>query len=504
MLPSFSLLQLLFLVPTLLIALVLLTSVVIPYTKLRLFKKKGMTLFFFPILGYLRNWALGYKENGDSFKRFKEASKNHPNDRVLLSHLGNDPLILLRDAALIKDYYQKQHLYQKVGLPDYLMPLFGTGLLFAEGDLWKHHRRIISGSFHYAALKSKVPLVQATTKEFLNKVGPEGCQEYGVINKMQEITGEVVGRIFFGEHLNEYSFDNKPLTAYLADLITDLMLLSLSPMGLLLGPKLVQLTPSHRRIMKRIRQFRQLCHKIITDRKAQEGGDNGDDLLATLLATQSAVKPEDRMSDTDIVNEFITFFSAGMDTTARVIGMTLYMLTQYPEYLEKVKKERETLYKAGETADMDNINKMEELHCFIKETLRCKSPIPLNLDRVALQDHKIGDIDIPKGMWVKPDFFAMSFHQKHWTEPEKFDPERWKGDAAKVDPYAYTPFSGGPRNCIGQHLAMIETKVVVSEFLEKFDVKLKDGYQLRMVYRFLHEPEDEILFDLKQKKRETC
>jgi len=497
MIPSFSLVQLVFIIPVLLIALILLTSIVIPYTRLRLFKKKGMTLFFFPILGYLRNWILGYKEDGNYFYRFKNASRFHPDDRVLLSHLGNDPLILLRDAELIRDYYKKQHLYHKVGLPAYLKPLFGLGLLFAEDDMWKHHRKIISSSFNYEALKSRTELVQETAREFLNKVGPEGCENWSAINKAQEITGEVIGRIFFGEHLNNYSFDDKPLTIYLADLISDLMLISLSPLGLLLGPKLIHFTPSHRRLMKKVRQFRELCQKIVQDRKAQE--EKGDDLLADLLKTQSAANPEDRMSDTEIVNEFITFFAAGMDTTGHLIGMTLYMLTQYPEYLEKLQREREDYYNSNGKADVDNINKLEELHCFLKETLRFHTPVPLNLDRMALKDHKVGDLDIPKGMWVKPDYCAMMFHEKHWTEPEKFNPERWKGDGEKVDPYAYTPFSSGPRNCIGQHLAMMEAKIIVSEFLEKFDYKLKDGYKLKMVYRFLHEPEDELFLNLKHK-----
>jgi len=500
MIPSSNLLQFIFLIPILLIALIFLSFVVIPYTKLQLFKKKGMTFFFFPVLGYLRNWFLGYKDNGDYFNRFKLASKLHSDDRVLLSHLGKDPLILLRDTQLIKDYYQKQHLYEKVGVPDYLKPVIGAGLLLAEGDMWKQHRKIISGSFNYEALKHKTELVQATTRELLDRIGSEGSESFRTIHNVQEITGEVVGRIFFGEHLSKYSLDNKPLTIFLAELLTELAMITLSAPGLLLGPKLIHFTPRHRQLMKKTKKLREICAKIIEDRKAQ-GENKENDLLASLLKTQNAANPEDRMSDIEIVNEFITFFAAGMDTTGHLIGMTLYMLTQYPEYIEKFKKEREAHYKADEKANMDNINKMGELHCFLKEVLRFHTPVPLNLDRIALKDHKIGDLDIPKGMWVKPDYYAMLFHEKHWTEPEKFNPERWKGDAEKVDSYAYTPFSAGPRNCIGQHLAMMEAKIIISEFLEMFDFKLKDGdeYKLKMVYRLLNEPEVEPLLILKRR-----
>jgi len=417
----------------------------------------------------------------------------HPNNRLLLSHIGKDPLIMLRDAELIQDFYKKQNCYEKIPLPGHLKPLFGNGLTFSEGDIWKRHRKMIAGSFNNEPLKSKVPLVQATAKEFLGKVGVEGCKGYGVINKMQEITGEVVGRMFFGKDLNNYSIDNKPLTTYLAELASDLFVLTLSPMGLLLDENLVQLTPTYAKLMKRVRKLREVCHKIISDRKAQER-DKGSDLLTTLLATQTASDPDDKMSDEEIVDEFITFFSGGMDSTGHLIGMALYMLKQHPEYLEKLKAEREMFYKAGQNVEMDNLNKMEELNCFLKETLRFYTPIPFSMDRIAIKGHTLGDVEIPKGMKVKPDYFAVAFDEKHWAEPEKFNPERWKG---KIDPYTFVPFLAGPRNCIGQHLAMIEAKVIISEFLERFEFDLKDGYQLKMIYRFLYEPEDEILFDLK-------
>jgi len=280
---------LILLVPVLFLALLFLTSVVIPFTKLRLFHKKGMTFFFYPLKGYLQTGKIGFEEKGDFFARFKGASKLNPNDTALLSNIGGNPLLLLRDPTLIKEYYRNANCYNKVGSIGFYKPLFGTGLLYAEGDVWKNHRKIISTSFHYEALKSQVGLIQNTTKEFLDKVGTEGCEDYSIINKIQEITGEIVGRIFFGEKLNDYTFDNKPLTIYLADLLAAVGTSALTPLGILLGPKLIKYLPRHKKILKKVSNFRELCHKIIDDRKAQQ--DKGDDLLATLLATQNAPNP---------------------------------------------------------------------------------------------------------------------------------------------------------------------------------------------------------------------
>ena len=83
-----------------------------------------------------------------------------------------------------------------------------------------------------------------------------------------------------------------------------------------------------------------------------------------------------------------------------------------------------------------------------------------------------------------------------WKE---FDPTRWMNPNIKIDPYALVPFSAGPRNCIGQHLPIIELKIIVSEFLECFDFELKEGFKLRMKMKAMYEPEDELIFTLKSK-----
>ena len=143
---------------------------------------------------------------------------------------------------------------------------------------------------------------------------------------------------------------------------------------------------------------------------------------------------------------------------------------------------------------------MDNLHGVLKETLRFYCPAVMPLYRVVVQDHMIGDLLVKKGQWIKPEFMPLFHDEKYFEKPEKFYPERWKEMGSKLDPYAFTPFSAGPRNCIGQHLAIIESKIIVSEFLERFDYKLKDeNYQLRMIQRFLYEPFEELVFELKPK-----
>ena len=116
--------------------------------------------------------------------------------------------------------------------------------------------------------------------------------------------------------------------------------------------------------MARVADFRGVCARIITDRKAHPKQAN--DLLASLLATQESGDVSQRFSDEDIINEFVTFFVAGMDTTGHLIGMTLYNLGRNPQYLKELKEEREKTYNQEKNTTAEILQKMDLLHAVLK------------------------------------------------------------------------------------------------------------------------------------------
>jgi len=497
-----SLFQILLLFSSLILAFIIF-YIIIPFLKIKSYQAKGFNTFFYPILGEIKIWLNGFNNRGDTFAFIKEARQKYPEHKVQITNLNNKTLILLRDTQYAKDFFINPQNYKKDGITNFLKPLVGGGgLVMYEGEAWKKHRKIISNSFHYESLRSNISVVQNTTKEFFDKLTPEELQSYQVIPKIQDITGEVVGRIFFGEHLASYTLEGKPLTEVIAKLISDITVTALSPLSVMFGETMLKypVLPVYWRLRQRIDRFREVCFQIVRDRKASK--DKGNDLLASLLETQNSPDIENRFSDKDIVDEFITFFVAGMDTTGHLISMTLYNLTRNSQYYEVLQKERDLLYNKDEKATVDALQKMDELHGILKETLRFHTPAVMLFYRVALKDHMVGDFPVKKGQWIKPEFMPLFHDEKNFENPEKFYPERWKEGAAKLDPYAFTPFSAGPRNCIGQHLAIAESKIIISEFLERFDYKVKDEkYQLKMIQRFLYEPFEELVFELKPKKK---
>mmetsp|Transcript_20086 Transcript_20086/g.28299 ORF Transcript_20086/g.28299 Transcript_20086/m.28299 type:complete len:111 (-) Transcript_20086:31-363(-) len=108
---------------------------------------------------------------------------------------------------------------------------------------------------------------------------------------------------------------------------------------------------------------------------------------------------------------------------------------------------------------------------------------------------------IPKGTTVLGMFLANHFNPKYFREPEQFNPSRWlpenQTDDLKKNVHAYIPFSSGPRNCIGQHMALVEARVILGIFMKTFDYKITEGYKLRMSVGFLYEPMEPLTLELK-------
>jgi len=146
------------------------------------------------------------------------------------------------------------------------------------------------------------------------------------------------------------------------------------------------------------------------------------------------------------------------------------------------------------------LNKLEFTTAFLKETLRTSTPVPGIFPRKVVKDHKLGEFHIKEGDTVLLDYFYNFFNEDHFKGGQKFDPYRWLEKEMSFDAYAFTPFSAGSRNCIGQHLALNESRIILAELLTMYDLNLKKDYQMRLVFSFLYEPEKPVLADLEVKK----
>jgi len=471
-----------------------------PLIRMQYYRKQGIPCYFFPLVGYIKNFITGLQEHGDFLYHSKLGARTNPS-RVLCTNIGPDATLFLRDPALVKEFYLNTDNYIKDPLYlELFSPVLGKGLTTSEGNHWKGQRKVMSNVFHFEFMKSILPSIQATARKNLSDLKKTSLSKVHAMDELQKTTGEVVGKVFFGEQLNDYTFDGKPLTLGLADLIVDISKINQEPIRYILGGGFILkgVLARHRKVVERMNTFRSICSQIVQSRKNSHPAAKSEDLLHILLNYEGS---EGKMSDEEIVDQFVAMFLAGMDTTGHLLTMVVYYLDKYPKFKERMIQEMKQNYPLDRVPTVEDLNKLEFTMAFLKETLRVNTPVIGVFPRKAVRDHQLKDIHVKKGDVINLEYHYNHHNPAYFDNVDDFEPERWLDKSKTVESYAFTPFSAGARNCIGQHLALNEARIILGELLNMYDFKLQSGYQLKMASPFLYEPLDPILLDLTPREK---
>mmetsp|Transcript_25078 Transcript_25078/g.22141 ORF Transcript_25078/g.22141 Transcript_25078/m.22141 type:complete len:236 (+) Transcript_25078:75-782(+) len=213
-----------------------------------------------------------------------------------------------------------------------------NGLVLAEGKVWKKHRKLISQCFHFEFLKSITPDICKICGDMLEDLKEsKNVNNLSMMDEMKKITGEVIGLIFFGEKLSGYEVNGEPLTLMLARMIVDIGVVTFDPLYLLFGKEFFKLglLKKHRKLVREIKEFRAFCTKLVNEKmnKLQVEYDSGNfnkeggrKNVCDLFFEQRMKNPNDCLSNDEIIDEYIAFFSDGMDTTGHFVTMCSYYL----------------------------------------------------------------------------------------------------------------------------------------------------------------------------------
>lgn len=220
-----------------------------------------------------------------------------------------------------------------------------------------------------------------------------------------------------------------------------------------------------------------------------------------LLLDQNA-KDDTPLTDDELRAQVDTFMFEGHDTTAVAITWTLFLLGNNPEQQEKVHEELEEVFGDSDTpANLKELSQLKYLDRVLKETLRLFPSVPV-ISRDLMEDVKMGNYTLPKGCEVVMPIQLTHRDPNVWPDPTKFDPDRFLPENSKHrNPYAYVPFSAGPRNCIGQRFALLEEKIVLTAILRKWRVKsVKTFDEIKYAGILILRPCEEIFMHFTPKK----
>jgi len=337
--------------------------------------------------------------------------------------------------------------------------LFGNGLLTSEGDFWLRQRRLMQPAFHRERIAAYAETMVAEANALADSWRDGETRD--VHADLMRVTLQIAGATLFGASVSSVA---DRVSRALGDLINQ----NTSPRRIL--PLLRRLpTAANRRYTRAVRQLDEVVYGIIADRRANPG--EGHDLLAILLSAQD--EGGTRMTDRQLRDECITLLLAGHETTALALTWGIYLLAQSLEAQEKLGTELDDVL-GGRLPGAANVPQLTYTDRVVKEALRLYPPAWMVV-RLAAEKCTMGDYRIPRRTSVLASPWVMHRNPRFYENPERFDPDRWTESFQKNLPrFAYFPFGGGPRMCIGAGFAAMEAVLLLAVLAQRFSFRLAD------------------------------
>ena len=352
---------------------------------------------------------------------------------------------------------------------DMLKPLAGESLLTSDGEVWRQRRRMSQPSFHRERIAGFATSMTDATQAMLERWEPlaEQRQPFDVGREMQRITLSIVGRALFSADI---SGDTDEMGQAVTEIFQHFNHRFTHPLSL---PESVP-TPRNRRFHKAIERLDAVAYRLIAEHRQAET--EYADLLSMLIAARDEETGEG-LNDQQIRDEVGTFLGAGHETTAVTLAWTWYLLSKHPEVERKLHAEVDAVLE-GRVPTIADIPQLSYTKMVIQETMRLYPPA-WALSRGILNDDEIDGYRIPAGALMALSPYVTHRHADFWDNPEGFDPERFTPEQIAERPrYAYFPFGGGPRQCIGNEFALMEAQLIVAMVAQKYRLHLVPGQRI--------------------------
>jgi len=344
--------------------------------------------------------------------------------------------------------------------------VFKGGLIGVDGDVWTRQRRIIQPQFARKALMQLIPtmifLSEGLAKKWEGKIG----QTINVFEEMGEVLFSIITQTMLGISIGETQKDIAKACNTINEESRNFNLLAR-----LAGKHFPNLpNPANKKADDAVSLLHLTVSDIISGRKNSEPKN---DLLQMLMDARDEESGEG-YNDLELRNQIITLMLAGYETSANALTWLWGMLDQYQQHQNDLLDELKYVL-GGRAASEGDLKNLKLMKAAIEEGMRLY-PSVHTFPRESINNDTINGFDILGGARINIQPYVTHRNPDYWPEPEVFNPHRFLGETSKnIHKYAYIPFGGGPRLCIGYHFAIIEMSILMSILLPRFKLKL-NGY----------------------------
>jgi cytochrome P450 len=391
--------------------------------------------------------------------RFFAALAGEYGDFVSLNLAGWRALFVNNLPAIEKILVEQHRSYTKHKFFwRHVTAVFGNGLLTSEGDLWQRQRRLAAPAFAGRQLLAYDEAMVALTHQMLG--GWKDGEVIDIHPAMMGLTLRIAAKTLFD---SEVERDIHDMDHAMDDLTVEIASRYKRP---ILIPDAFPL-PGHLKYQRAIRTVERVVSSMIAERRAS-GLEHRNDFLSRLMAARDeAGKP---LSDSLLRDEAITLLLAGHETTALALSWTWFLLGQHSGTQARMAAEIEDVL-GGRAATADDLPNLKFTESVVMEAMRLYPPA-WAIGRESLQPFELGAYSFPTGTTVFIVPWVLHRDPRYFEQPETFRPERWMGDLERELPrFAYMPFGGGPRICIGQRFAMMEAVLVLATMAQRFSME---------------------------------
>ncbi len=345
--------------------------------------------------------------------------------------------------------------------------MLGNGLLTSEGEFWLRQRRLAQGAFHPQRIAGYGDDMVAAGSRMLT--GWQDGQSRDIHADMMQVTLDIVARTLFGADVLDQSHD-----------IGDSLLTVIRSFSMNFGRRIPLPgwipTKGNRRARAAVRALNVVVQQIVDQRRRET--EHHKDLLSMMLYARDE-DDGSRMTDAQLADEARTFLLAGHETTAITLSWSFYLLATHPEIQAALGEELDRVL-AGRLPTAADVPQLKLTERVVLEAMRVFPPVFM-IGREPLADFELAGYTVPAGTTIFMSQWVMHHDARYYPEPERFDPDRWTPQRVAARPkMCYFPFGGGPRVCIGNNFAMLESVLLLATIARDWSMELVPDQEIRL------------------------